>query len=112
MQSAPEAATQCPLESALGQKPKLLAAATHFCFAAKSGLSKRLSFLRVALKAPLDASFASRSQYCCLHHLVATRSVGPRRPERAGHLKNALTSSARRSTLSVPRILASLGTLI
>jgi hypothetical protein len=60
----------------------------------------------------LDASFASGSQYCGLHHLVATRSVGPRRPERAGHLKNALTSSARRSTLSVPRILASLGTLI
>jgi hypothetical protein len=32
--------------------------------------------------------------------------------ERAGHLKNALTSSARRSTLLVPRGLASLGTLI
>ena len=38
-------------KSALGQKPKLLAAATHFCFAAKSGFRSVFLFF-VSLSKP------------------------------------------------------------
>jgi hypothetical protein len=74
--------------------------------------------LRKFANSPLELKLCSRMHLRLGVAILWSASLGRdevhRSPKakRAGHLKNALTSSARRSTLSVPRILASLGTLI
>jgi hypothetical protein len=88
------------------------------CRRGRSILFRHGAPLRKFAGGPLELKFCSwmhlRLGVAILWSASLSRDEVRRSPkaERAGHLKNALTSSARRSALSVPRILASLGTLI